>query len=194
MNRTCLAIALCLATGPAIAAAADHACSATSACGDCAGCPPCAAKICRPEVKTEKLKKTCYNVECKPICVPDITFPWEKPQVECGCAGCVGGEGACEGWQPRCGRVKYVKVFEKDSIEIGETCVCEWKIEDAPAACNCCELPGPPVPGTLEQPPAPNEHDAAPAEPEAPPAEEQMTHEPAPAPRRVLNLLKVWTR
>lgn len=94
------------------------------------GCdsPPCTApiceqKVCRLHTSMQKIKKTCFEVKCEAVCVPPVTFPWEKSPCEPGCApGCAAGDG---------GRVIYVTVPLIREYECGEKCVCEWKLEDA---------------------------------------------------------------
>ena len=88
-----------------------------------AGCHLCAAdcevtKVCRPEVKTEKVVKKGWDVECKQICIPPVNCPL---------FGCCGA---------RCGRVIAVKKLKPDQLECGERCVVEYKLVDA---CPKCE-------------------------------------------------------
>ena len=50
-------------------------------------CPRCQG-TCELSVSKEEVKKHCWDVECKTICIPRITFPWQK----CGdCGTCCGG-------------------------------------------------------------------------------------------------------
>jgi hypothetical protein len=83
-------------------------------CADCNRCPQCS---CTLTIEKEKLTRTCYKIECKPICIPRVTFPWEKR-----CA-------------PKCARVKMVRVFEPVEKELQcERCLYKWTPE-------CPELP-----------------------------------------------------
>lgn len=84
-------------------------------------CPSC-NHTCKPEYITKKVKKTTYEVECKQICIPAVTFPWQK---------------CCE---PRCGKVITVKKLKKVSYQC-ERCGCKWKIE--PCGCDSCTSKGP---------------------------------------------------
>lgn len=117
---------------------------------DCC-CPSCGEKACRLEVKTESVKKHCYKVECKEICIPKIKFcwPWQRGgKAGCGdgnCtdAGCTGDctaasctdsgciDGNCSSCRDtaRCGKVKTVKVLKKVDYEC-KKCGYEWKIYD----------------------------------------------------------------
>ena len=40
-------------------------------------CPQCACQTCYLEVDQSKVKKTCFKVEQKVICIPPIRFPWQ---------------------------------------------------------------------------------------------------------------------
>jgi len=79
-------------------------------------CPTC-DKICRAEVVPTKEKKTTWDVECEDICIPAITFPWQK---------------CC---QPRCGKVITVNRLKKIEYEC-ESCGCKWSIESLPCDCG----------------------------------------------------------
>ncbi len=46
-------------------------------CG-CVECPQCACEVCKLEVDNSKIKKTCFQVEQKTICVPPVRLPWKK--------------------------------------------------------------------------------------------------------------------
>ena len=46
-------------------------------CG-CTQCPKCEGDICKLELDNSKVKKTCFKVEQKPVCIPPIRFPWMK--------------------------------------------------------------------------------------------------------------------
>lgn len=81
-----------------------------------AKCPSC-RHICRAYPVTNKIKKSYFEVSCKQICIPAITFPWQK---------------CCE---PRCGKVITVKTLKKVSYSC-ERCGYKWKIE--PCGCGSC--------------------------------------------------------
>lgn len=104
--------------------------NASDTCNDCCDkiiCPqPCG--YCVAESKCVDIKRTCFNVKCKTICIPAITFPWEKRGAGC-CDlcdnGAAGGCNACA--SAKCGRVISVKVLEKSSRVVGQKLVCNWK-------------------------------------------------------------------
>lgn len=72
----------------------------------CRHCPRC---HCELTVEREKLTRTCYEIECKPICIPKVTFPWQKQ---------------CE---PKCAYVKMVRSFKPVEQELQcERCLYKW--------------------------------------------------------------------
>jgi hypothetical protein len=119
-----------------------------SNCGCNVHCPRCSAP-CEMAVTKDKVEKSCWKVECKTICIPRITFPWQS------CGGCKGSacDGKCDnshcvqkdghgglcgqhGQCPdatchlptKCGRTKNVRVLVKDKYECS---VCKYKWEPA---------------------------------------------------------------
>ena len=122
-------------------------CGAEKACDFCE--QPCG--VCRPVAKCEPVKKTCYEIECKTICIPAVTLPWQNGPLagllgggKCGAASCgscgasctaPGPCGACgtngnckDGFcSDICGEVRAVRTLKKSSKTIGEKLVCEWK-------------------------------------------------------------------
>lgn len=41
-------------------------------------CPQCDCDSCILELKTVKVKKTCFKVEQKVVCIPGVRLPWQK--------------------------------------------------------------------------------------------------------------------
>lgn len=91
-------------------------------------CPNCKA-YCKFEMVDGKEEKSCWCVERKAICIPRITFPWQK---------------CCE---PKCGRVKWVKVLKEMTYEC-DRCQCKWTVVEEPCPA-CCDETG----GSHESPP-----------------------------------------
>ena len=91
----------------------------------------CTPMTCKPVCKYVPIKKQCFIVECKPICIPAIRFPWEKCCTEI-----------------QCGEMKYVNVLKKHEYECGEKLVVEWVLE--PCSNGDCKATC--VPNTGEQP------------------------------------------
>lgn len=67
-----------------------------------AGCNPdreCTPCCCKPVARMVDIKKTCYKIETKTICIPPTVFPWDpSPCAEvCGekCGGKCGAKDAC---------------------------------------------------------------------------------------------------
>lgn len=138
--------ALLLAAVSAAQAGDEH--DGKSSCGCSVHCPRCSAP-CEMSVTKDKVEKSCWKVECKTICIPRITFPWQS------CGGCKGiacdgkcdsqhctqkdGHGGLRGDRDRCpdttchlptkcGRSKNVRVLVKDKYECS---VCKYAWEPA---------------------------------------------------------------
>ena len=136
----------------AIAEAGDGCCK-PSGCGSSA----CGSYllICKGDAKLEPVKKTCWDVECKPICIPPVRFPWQKNGCGDGCgddcgaddcgaesctdSGCSEKSSWCDGL---CGlgecRIRYVKKMKKVEYECGQKCVYSWKVENL-GRVGCCK-------------------------------------------------------
>lgn len=106
------------------------------ACGNSNYCSQ-GCKSCRLYVETLKVKKHCYNIECKEICIPPVRFPWQK---------------CCE---LKCGKIKTVRVLKKHDYTC-DKCGYKWVVECNCGACtsgNCVTAPQPPVHSANAQPP-----------------------------------------
>ena len=115
-------------------------------------CPHC-SEPCFPSVSKSKTTKHCFAVDCKPICIPAITFPWQKCNGKCDGASCqdkgcqakragkdgkgcsgknCGGKGKCPAANcqtpAKCGRVRYVKVLRKHEYECS-SCKVTWSVD-----------------------------------------------------------------
>lgn len=77
-------------------------------------CPDC-NYVCQLTKEQVTETKHCYDVECKPVCVPPITFPWERGS----------GKGKGLATPKRCGKVKVVRVLVKEEYECTK-CKCKW--------------------------------------------------------------------
>jgi hypothetical protein len=107
-------------------------------------CPRC--KCCVSEVEIVKIKKPCWEVECEPVCIPRVTFPWELKDSGKGC-----------GWfccpPAKCGKVRMVHVLKPQEYECQE---CQYKF--TPVCCErdaCSAGVGPASPDAAPLPPAP---------------------------------------
>jgi hypothetical protein len=96
---------------------ASHGCAGTHGCGCHVQCPEC-HHFCKLTVDKEKVAHHCWEVECKPVCVPRVHFPWE-----CGCP-------------PKCAKVIYVNVLKKEEYEC-EQCRYTWTPELAECRSGC---------------------------------------------------------
>jgi len=135
------------------------------------GCGPDRSCVngCRPVVKKVDLKKTCFKIETKTICIPPTRFPWDSSPCdsvcgnECGQQGSCGSSGRCgagcgtaraceEGGlfsglrkalgMENCPRALCVKKPVKSSKKIGEICVCDWECDDICPTDKGCQKPG----------------------------------------------------
>lgn len=77
---------------------------------------PCCKKYCIPERVKEEITKDCWEVECKPVCIPHFRWPWES------CCG-----------PPKCAKVRMVHVLKKVEWEC-EVCKYKWN----PVCNECC--------------------------------------------------------
>jgi hypothetical protein len=86
-------------------------------------CPRC-DNICHVTVGLEKVKRHCYDVECKTICIPRITFPW---QIACGtrCDTCCDSPGMCCPEPANSAKLRTVRVLKKFEYEC-ERCKYTW--------------------------------------------------------------------
>lgn len=106
------------------------------ACGNSNYCSQ-GCKSCRLYVETLKVKKHCYNIECKEICIPPVRFPWQK---------------CCE---LKCGKIKTVRVLKKHNYTC-DKCGYKWVVECNCGSCtsgNCVATPQPAVRSANAQPP-----------------------------------------
>jgi len=46
-------------------------------CG-CVQCPQCDGETCKLELDNSKVKKSCFKVEQKAVCIPPVRLPWKK--------------------------------------------------------------------------------------------------------------------
>lgn len=110
--------------------------------GDCGSveCPSCENEICRLELDQSKVKKTCFKVEQKPICVPPVRFPWQK---DC---------------PPGTSKTKLIKVLSTHTYEC-PSCSYKWKLQE------CAPLEPAAPPQSEPTPADPAETSAIPAPP-----------------------------
>ena len=97
-------------------------CDGGSDCQTC--CPNCQLKI-----SLEDVKKHCYEVECKTVCIPRVNFPWQVSKCKTGCC-----DGCCTCCPEPCkgAKVKTVRVLKKYEYEC-KRCKYKW----TPQCCGC---------------------------------------------------------
>ena len=129
-----IAIGLLATTIKPIAVAAT--CECASACND--RCPNC-----KLEIKKEPVKKHFYTVECKTICIPRVTCPWEKP-CERICDGTCASDCCTCPFPCKGARTRKVKVIRKFEYEC-EKCKYKWTPTCSGDDCDgasCTAAPG----------------------------------------------------
>jgi len=94
-------------------------CDSTSH-GSC--CPHCLLTI-----DKKKIKKHCYDVQCKKICIPRISFPWQK-----GCENGCDLPCSCCPTPPNGAKTRTVRVLKKFEYEC-ERCQYKW----TPVCASC---------------------------------------------------------
>ena len=81
-------------------------------------CPAC-NYTCEFSVETVTEKEKSFEVECQPICIPPITFPWEKHRHH---------EKNADFAQPaKCGKVRVVRVLVRQDYECSR-CKYKWSV------------------------------------------------------------------
>ena len=117
-------------------------------CCDNARCEPCSYTCC-PEVKTVKVKKYCWEVECKPVCIPKVNCPLFSFFRKDNCDPCTELDACGRPLSSLCAEVRTVKKLKKVDYEC-EKCVVEWKVQCTTPGCGkCCDGFG--VPGSCCQ-------------------------------------------
>jgi hypothetical protein len=81
----------------------------------CNTCPKCDYGVCEPVLTEIGVKKHCWQVECKPVCIPAFKWWWEP---------------CCE--PPPCGKVRNIKTLKKVEYEC-KKCGYKWE-----ATCVVC--------------------------------------------------------
>jgi len=124
MKRVRVLCALLLVAAAAPSFAQEPA-PESSASSDAIPCAACLRKICRTHCEPANETKTCWDIECKDICVPQVQLPcwlrWFEPLARC--------------------EVRTVKVLKEKSYEV-DTCAYRWEVETVPAGpCVHCPCP-----------------------------------------------------
>ena len=94
-------------------------------------CPNC-EHVCNVTISLEKVKHHCYMVECKKICIPPITFPW---QIGCD-TGCNCPNKGCPE-SAKDAKIKTVRVLKKFEFEC-ERCKYKWTPACDKCGCESC--------------------------------------------------------
>lgn len=89
--------------------------SCDTQCG-CVQCPQCEGEICKLELDKSDVKKTCFKVEQKAVCVPAVRLPWKK---------------CCP---PGTSKTRTINVLKKHSYKC-PNCAYQWKLHE-PEICD----------------------------------------------------------
>lgn len=134
-------------------------------CTSCDHCPRCKTR-CRAEVTKEDVKKHCFEVECKTICIPKVTFPWQLHKLV-GKNCC---QDSCSCPPPaKCAKTRKVHVLVKHEYTCPE-CKYKWTPcrDCSQGNCSgCCDEPAveadaiPLTPSIAPPPPVPTDSQAS---------------------------------
>lgn len=114
----------------------------------CCGAPSCSTSCCKavccPKKVTEEVKKHCWCVKAKQICIPKWQFSLNfgtcnKKNVDCG--DCCSSGTCCDCPPPACGRVRCINVLEKHEYKC-EECGYEWEVKCVRAGRKTCSCDG----------------------------------------------------
>ncbi len=112
-------------------------------CCDNVDCSPCSYTCC-PTVKTEKVKKHCWETECKPVCIPKVQCPLFNFFRKDKCDPCTEVDACGRPLSSLCAEVRMVKKLKKVEYEC-EKCVVEWNVRCVSPGCGkCCDTIGAP--------------------------------------------------
>ena len=138
--------------------AMSDTCDGTEGCSSGACCPNC-----QLEIKLEDVKKYCYDVGTKTVCIPKVNFPWQVSKHQKGGCDCSGCDGAgcdtccgpdcpvpCKGAKVRCARV--LKKYEYQC----KCCKYKWTPNGGGCDSGCCDAAAEPS-SEVPQPPEPKE-------------------------------------
>lgn len=133
-------VAVCVfgAGVPAAEAASSRDCDSCRV-----ACPHCSSS-CTPVVRKEDKTKHCWGIQCKTICIPRVTFPWQKKSKSCGCDFHSGSDSCCDCPRPKCGRTKRVRKLMKHEYKC-PVCKYTFELENAcdTGSCDPCTSDAP---------------------------------------------------
>ena len=119
----------------------------------CKSCCPACGYHCELDAEVVDVKKKGFVVECEPICVPRVVWPWQLGKRMFGCLGCCTkddgcdscGGGGCTACVHNGARVKMIKVLGTESYEC-PACEYSWTAEKGGCGCGspcggggCCD-------------------------------------------------------
>jgi len=123
----------------------DAAVTAAGCCdGNCGTRAASAQPVCCAKKVTEKVKRHRWHVKPELVCIPGFRFEcnwFEKHRGKDGkcCDRCTDSSGSCgcsESAAPTCGRVRCIKVLEKENYTCDE-CGYEWEVKCVRSGGRC---------------------------------------------------------
>ncbi len=97
--------------GCRLALRAKRTCATCEAPSGCVQCPQCDGEMCKLELDNSKVKKTCFKVEQKAVCIPPVRMPWMK---------------CCP---PGTSKTRTINVLKKHSYEC-KNCSYKWTLQE----------------------------------------------------------------
>jgi len=109
----------------------------------CACCPVC-DHVCKLDVEETEVKRTCFKIETKVVCIPRVVFPWQKAK-KAACASCDSCDGrGCQVCVHNGARVRKVCVAKPDSYKC-PACKYTWSAEKKDTCAGCAAMVDEPV-------------------------------------------------
>ena len=111
----------------------------------CKSCCPACGYHCKLDAEVVDVKKKGFVVECEPICVPRVVWPWQLGKRMFGCLGCGTKDTCCDscdgGGCSACvhngAKVKMTKVLGTESYEC-PACEYSWTAEKGGCGGGTC--------------------------------------------------------
>ncbi len=101
-------------------------------------CPEC-GHCCKLDAEEVDVEKSCFDVECKTICIPRVVFPWQKKKARSACDACDGCDGrGCTACVHNGAKTRTIKVLTTKKYKCPE-CKYTWSAEKKGCVTGCCD-------------------------------------------------------
>ncbi len=101
----------------------------------CSLCCPACKHVCKLDAKEVEEDKTCFEVECKVICIPRVVFPWQKKK--CNACDSCDGQG-CNAGVHNGARTRTIRVLKTKDYTCPK-CEYKWSSEPCGGCDGCCD-------------------------------------------------------